>query len=1279
MNMHRICRKVSDSLEWIFYIEASQPLSEGDLSKLVWLVGETFEPGKTGFKTFLNYPGSIDIGPRRAIETPFSSNALSICKAIDIPNVTRVEQIKRRYPDKSLGRDEFLKMHLDRMTEEVYPSNFNSFATGIVPEPVKVVDLMGRGIDALRECNDALGLGMDSPDMEYYLDLFVNQLQRNPTDVELLQLGNANSDHSRHWLFKGQIIIDGIPMERTLLQVVQAPLQRLANQTATLKAFNDNSGVLRGFEVNMLVPFIPGTSSSFELRPCFIHITATAETHNHPTGVEAFAGAQTGAGGRIRDNVAVGRGGILGVGVAGYFVGNLFIPGFNISGENVGKDKPSKYASPLEILIRGSDGISSYGNEIGEPLTLGFCRTFGQMVGDEWREARKPILYSGGIGHVDDRHLQKEAPQIGMHIVAIGGPAYPIGVGGGSASSMISGQNTEDLDFNSVQRGNAEMENRANRVIRTCMEMGDTNPISSIQDQGAGGSSNVLTELLEPLGGKINIRGITLGDETMSVREIWSAEFQERYGLLIRPDRLRVFQQICERERVNCEVLGCIDGSGKIVVEDPTTGETPVDLNLEQILTNLPQKTYVSERKKDRGLKPLSIPEDLGIEEAIDMVFGLPQVGSKGHLVHKVDRSVTGCVVRQQCCGMAQIPIADNSVNVPSLFATSGSVGALGEQPNLMLINPVAGARMAVAEMITNMVSVRVTDVGDIRCRANWMWPAKLPYECADLYDAAVSMSDFMIGFGIAIEGGKDSSALAAKVCGEMVKTPGCLVILGFAPVPDITKVITPDIKKPGNSFLALIDLGLGKNRLGGSSFAQALNQLGDECPDIDPVLLKRAFLAVQKMIDEEAVLAVHDRSGGGFITSVAEMCMASGCGFNVDVFNESMWQSELFNEEAGWVLEVDRTTSAPTRVVEICREFDIPVAFVGITRRDFACMISGRSCLWKRTISEVRTKWERTSNKLQELQKNPQCALEEAKGQGARLPSIDSHPAYRLTFDPESSPNIILKSPPRVAILREEGTNGDREMTAAFYMAGFAPIDVLMNDLLSEKDDEWDNFDSFRGIVFPGGFSFKDVFGSAKGWAGTILFNERLSKMFDDFRSREDTFSFGPCNGCQFMSLLGWVPWKGIQSSKQPRFVQNESGRFESRWSQVEILPSPAMMLEGMEGSRLGIWTAHGEGRMVCPDSEIEQRVKVEGLAPIVYINPYGDPTDEYPYNPNGSPGGVTALCSADGRHLAMMPHPERCFLKWQQPWMPSDWKDLKSSPWMRMFQNARSWCDGK
>ena len=1270
--IYNLYRQIKNGLELGFYIETTDPLSEPELQKLQWLIAETFEPDQTGSQSSFLEGTIVEIGPRLSIETPFSSNAVSICQAMGLAEVTRIEQT-RRYLIESAGQSAIVANHLDRMTEQQYLRGIESFDAGVTPEDVRYIDLMGRGKVALEEVNGELGLGMDAADLDYYQHLFVEVLKRNPTDVELFQLGNANSEHSRHWYFRGQIVIDGTPMQQTLFEIVQHPLKNLGDENCSLVAFEDNAGVMTGFGTSLILPVTPGNPSEMKVFDRTVHITCTAETHNHPTFVAPFPGAQTGSGGRIRDNSAVGRGGIVGVGAAGYFVGNLFIPGYEIPGEFVGEDKASQYASPLSILIEGSNGVSSYGNQFGEPLTLGFTRTFGQVVDGEWREPRKPILYSGGVGHLFDSHVKKESPEVGMLIVRIGGPAYPIGVGGGSASSMMQGENTEALDFNSVQRGNAEVENRANRVIRTCVEMGDSNPISSIHDQGAGGPSNVLTELLEPLGGKISIRGIVLGDKTMSVLKIWSAEFQEGYGLLIRPEQIELFKSICKRERVNCEVLGAIDGSGDVVVEDVQNGTTPVSLNLEQILTNMPQKTFES-NWRITNLKPLDLP-DTTIGDALRAVFKLPSVGSKGFLVHKVDRHVTGLVAQQQCCGVAQIPISNVSINAQSHFGLTGTASAIGEQPVKMLIDSRAGARMAVAEMLTNMASARISGIGDIRCRANWMWAAKQPHEGPQIYDAANAMADLMVAIGIAVDGGKDSLSMAATVSGELVKAPGSLVILGYAPVPDITKKVTPDIKKPGQSELMLIDLGQGKNRLGGSALAQAFNQLGDESPDVDnPKLLKDAFLAVQKMIDEGVVLALHDRSDGGLVTAVAEMCMASRCGFNLSVPREQDALASLFAEELGFVLEVEAADKG--RVLEICHALEVPIFVIGKTTNGTTCSIdTDKKNLWLGTTSLLRAWWEATSAKLEALQSTPACAEEEyAMHDGRRLPGVKSTLSYMLSFTPKETAGNILEASdkPRVAVLREEGTNGDREMQAALAAAGLAPWDVTMSDLLAGRVD----LDQFRGIVFAGGFSYMDVFGSAKGWAGTILFNGKLQEMFDRFYAREDTFSLGVCNGCQLMALLGWVPWKGIASHEQPRFVHNTSGRFESRWVQVEVLPSPSVLLSGMEGAKLGVWVAHGEGRLVYPDQAVQQAVMERQLAPLAYLDPYGAPTETYPYNPNGSPLGITALCSPDGRHLAMMPHPERCFRLWQLPWQPPSWEGLQASPWLRMFQNARTWC---
>ena len=797
--------------------------------------------------------------------------------------------------------------------------------------------------------------------------------------------------------------------------------------------------------------------------------------------------------------------------------------------------------------------------------------------------------------------------------------------------------------------------------------MGDQNPILSIHDQGAGGPCNVLTELVEPAGGRIEIRKIQVGDQTMSVLEIWGAEYQERNALLIDSARFDEFQTICKREKVNCECLGEITGEGRIVVHDERDDSTPVDLDLNQILSNMPQKTFRLE-KISPELKPLDLPANLSVPAALELIFRLPSVGSKGYLVHKVDRSVTGLIAQQQCCGPLQLPVSDVAVIAQSHFSLTGGAIAVGEQPIKMLVNPAAGARMAVAEALTNIVWARI--ITQIKCSVNWMWAAKLAGEGASLYDAAVAAMDLMTKLAIAADGGKDSLSMAADVSGETVKAPGEMVISAYAPVPDITNVVTPDIKRPGESKLMLLDLAPLKSRLGGSALAQAFGQIGNESPDVDyPDLLARAFWAVQTLIEEGLILAGHDVSDGGLITSLAEMAMSGNCGITIELPWSKDAISLLFSEELRLVIEF-----LPERQEEInviLTKFGVPRWILGNTSHEKKVMINhyGETIL-NVSLSTLLNWWETTSDRLEQEQMNPELA---------RI-QVENHdrpgPDYKLTFVPEPTPPAILEQQKKhkVAILREEGTNGDREMTSAFFLAGFEPWDVTMTDLLKGVV----SLDRFRGLVFPGGFSFADVLDAGKGLAGIIRFNPKLKKMFDWFYHRPDTFSLGVCNGCQLSALLGWVPWQGIEEVKQPRFIRNQSGKFESRWPSVRIQESPSLMLKGMEGSILGIWVAHGEGHLHFPDPQIWTETLEQNLAPIMFVDDDGTPTQRYPFNPNGSPLGITALCSPDGRHLAMMPHPERAFLTWQWPFLPEDWKtNLKASPWLKMFQNAREWCE--
>ncbi|HLA49988.1 MAG TPA: phosphoribosylformylglycinamidine synthase, partial [Thermodesulfovibrionia bacterium] len=958
---------------------------------------------------------------------------------------------------------------------------------------------------------------------------------------------------------------------------------------------------------------------------------------------------------------------------------------------------PDNLASPLEIEIQASNGASDYGNKFGEPVIQGFTRSFGmRLPNGERSEWIKPIMFTGGVGQMDASHIEKGFPQKDMLVVKIGGPAYRIGIGGGAASSMIHGENIPELDFNAVQRGDAEMEQKLNRVIRSCIEIGDSNPIVSIHDQGAGGNCNVVKEIIYPAGARIEVRKIQLGDNTLSVLEIWGAEYQEQNALLIKPEDIKIFQEMCFREKVPCAVIGQITGDGYIVLHDETDGSMPVNLNLEKILGDMPQKTFHLEHIPIKT-HPLKFPWDFSavpsLRDALDRVLRLLSVGSKRFLTNKVDRSVTGLIARQQCAGPLQLTVSNVSVISQSHFGLTGAAISIGEQPIKGLINPAAMARMSVGEALTNIVWAKISGLKDIKCSANWMWAAKLPGEGIRLYEAAVAMSEIMLNLGIAVDGGKDSLSMAAQAPHpfsdnktETVKSPGTLVISAYATCPDITKVITPDIKKPGQSKLLYIDLGNGKNRMGGTALAHVFNQLGDKSPDIDdPELLKRTFNAIQLLISEELILSGHDRSDGGLAVTLLEMAFAGNCGIEIElgvrgqgsgVSNEEI-MAILFSEELGMVIEY--LPEKEDEIISVFKNLSMPYQIIGRTfseKRITVKLLTSHFSLLTLLDEDMRILreiWEETSYRLDRLQANPECIEEEKNINFDR-----KGPQYILTFTPilevSELPNFLTSELPKVAIIREEGSNSDREMTSAFYQAGFETWDVAMSDILSERI----SLSDFRGIAFVGGFSYADVLDSAKGWSGVIRFNKKVWEQFQDFYHRKDTFSLGVCNGCQLMALLGWVPWQEIANELQPRFIHNVSGRFESRFSAVKILPSPSVMLKEMEGSVLGIWAAHGEGRAHFPDRIILEKIEEQQLAPVRYVDDNNEITAKYPFNPNGSEAGIAALCSSDGRHLAIMPHPERTFLKWQWQWMPDDWKkNLKASPWLKMFQNARKWCD--
>ncbi len=1284
--LERVRREVITGLEGIetevcFNVALDRELSAGETAVLRWLLSETFDPAGFASTSFLDSARGpvLEVGPRMTFTTAWSTNAVSICHACGLDAVRRIER-SRRYllaGVTSLDAEQerrFFELVHDRMTECPYPEPLTSFETGIEPEPVHVVPVLEEGRAALERLNRMMGLAFDEADLSYYTTLFAEKLRRNPTDVELFDIAQSNSEHSRHWFFKGRLLIDGEEMPHSLMQVVKAPLD--ANPNNSVIAFADNSSSIRGFTTPAVIPERPGQPGPLISRTLDLDVIFTAETHNFPSGVAPFPGAETGSGGRIRDTHAAGRGSLVVAGTAGYCVGNLQIPGEPVPWEDQTFEYPQTLASPLEIEIEASNGASDYGNKFGEPLIAGFTRSYGlRLPSGERREWIKPIMFSGGIGLIDHRHSHKDDPEPGMLVVKVGGPAYRIGMGGGAASSMVQGENADELDFNAVQRGDAEMEQKLNRVIRACSELGDANPIVSIHDQGAGGNCNVLKEIVAPAGARIEIRSIPVGDETLSVLEIWGAEYQENDALLIRPGHAELFRALCEREQVPFAFVGTVTGDGRIVVHDERDDTAPVDLDLEDVLGDMPRKTFNLERIEPE-LQPVRLPGGTGIREALDRVLRVLAVGSKRFLTTKVDRAVTGLVARQQCAGPLQLTVSDVAVIASSHNAITGGATAIGEQPLKGLIDPAAMARMSVGEALTNLVWARVTALEDVRCSANWMWAAKLPGEGARLWDAAVAMRDLMLELGIAVDGGKDSLSMAALAPApgggtETVKAPGALVISAYCTCPDITATVTPDLELPGSGRLILIDLGSGRNRLGGSALAQAFGQTGNEVPDVDdPSLLARSFNAVQELVAKGLITAGHDRSDGGLITTLLEMAFAGNCGLAADIPSAGAGPlAALFAEELGFVLEVSQEHLE--EVGDILKAHDVPAVAIGATLEEPRIRVrADGELILDEDMRTLRDAWEATSFALERLQADPACVEQERSGLASR-----TAPAFSLSFQPQPTAPALLarRGSCPVAVLREEGSNSDREMAAALAAAGFEPWDVTMSDLLAGRI----TLDRFRGLVAVGGFSYADVLDSAKGWAGVIRFNEALREEFSAFADRDDTFMLGVCNGCQLFALLGLVPWRGIPDTVQPRFIQNTSGRFESRFATVRILESPSIFLRGMEGSVLGIWLQHGEGRAHFPDHTILDRVEAEKLAPVRYANDAGEPTADYPFNPNGSPHGIAALTSPDGRILAIMPHPERTFLTWQWGWMPPHWRrELEASPWLRFFQNARAWC---
>lgn len=1211
------------------------------------------------------------VAPRLGTISPWSSKATDIFRNCGLSSVLRVERAMHVRVVGADGRvltaqdlQPALGLFHDRMTQGIYTS-LESFFSHIAPAPLRTVDILTRGRDGLVEANRTLGLALSDDELTYLYEVFKG-LGRNPSDVELVMFGQVNSEHCRHKIFNARWTENGVEQALSLFDMIRNTHK--THPGNTLSAYKDNSAVMTGhpdvcFEVN------PETGR-YEYRAEQVDIIMKVETHNHPTAIAPYPGAATGVGGEIRDESATGIGSRSKAGLAAFFVSHLRIPGFEMPWEGDRSSWPGRLATPLQIMTEGPLGGAAFGNEFGRPALLGMFRTFEMEVDGRQRGYHKPIMAAGGMGNIKRRHIAKKDITAGACIIQLGGPAMRIGLGGGAASSMATGSNAEDLDFDSVQRDNAEMQRRCQEVINACVALGDANPILSIHDIGAGGLSNGCPELVSETGGRFDLRAIPNEEKSMSPMEIWCCEAQERYVLAIRPESWDLLRGLCERERCPVALLGHATGDHHLTLEDPHFGNKPIDVEVGVILGRPPKMTRPIVRR-EVGLSSFT-GDGIELADAIDRVLRFPAVAAKTFLITIADRSVTGLVARDQMVGPYQVPISDVAVTATSYQAYTGEAMSLGERTPLALVNPAASGRMAIGEALTNLAAANITAMGDIKLSANWMCACGVEGEDAALFDTvkAVGM-ELCPKLGISIPVGKDSLSMSTvwkdkAGTDHRVSAPLSLVVTAFAPVADVRKTLTPDLK-PGPSLLVALDLGNGRNRLGGSVFAQVHGAIGDSVPDLDePGQMVEFVGAIRELVDAGLVMAYHDRADGGILATVAEMCIAGRRGAHISLGGDTKeaFLARVFNEELGAVIQIPSDTESLKRVNAILGRCNFTWFALGdVTDERTLTMLWKDEKVYASPVLQLHRTWAELTFQMQQRRDNPVCAQEEYQGlQDETDPGMN----VTLTFDPEQkTPSFTGKVKPRVAILREQGVNGHVEMAAAFDRAGFDSIDVHMTDLHRGRVRLGD----FAGLVACGGFSYGDVLGAGSGWAGSILYNTRLKDEFSEFFARGDSFALGICNGCQMMSQLkGIIPGAG----SWPAFTRNKSEQFEARYVTVAVLESPSIFLKGMSGSRLPIVVAHGEG--FANFERTGDAAAASTLAAVRYVDNHGQPAERYPLNPNGSAGGLTGFTTPDGRVTIMMPHPERVFRSVQLSCRPRHLFAGEAGPWLRMFQNARA-----
>jgi len=1258
--------------EYAHFADLTSPLSVDEQTKLEKLL--TYGP------TIAEHTPAgtlVLVTPRPGTISPWASKATDIAHNCGLKQVHRVERGIAYYIEGELSAEQLAQVTAllhDRMTEathielEAAAQLFRNDS----PREMSSVDILGGGREALAAANVEQGFALADDEIDYLVENF-KKLGRNPNDIELFMFAQANSEHCRHKIFNADWTIDGIEQPKSLFKMIKNTFEH--NPENVLSAYKDNAAVMKGSKAGR---FFPNAQGEYAYHQEDIEILMKVETHNHPTAIAPFSGAATGSGGEIRDEGATGRGSKPKAGLVGFTVSNLRIPGYEQPWES-DFGKPGRIVNALDIMMDGPLGGAAFNNEFGRPNLLGYFRTYEEKVtshnGEEVRGYHKPIMLAGGLGNIRADHVQKGEIPVGAKLIALGGPAMNIGLGGGAASSMASGQSNEDLDFASVQRENPEMERRCQEVIDKCWQLGDENPIAFIHDVGAGGLSNAFPELVNDggRGGKFQLRDIPNDEPGMAPHEIWCNESQERYVLAVGIEDFDRFEAICKRERAQYAVIGEATAEPHLTVADSHFDNNPVDLPLDVLLGKAPKmhRDVTSQQVNGTAIDASAID----VTDAAQRLLRLPTIAEKTFLITIGDRSVTGLVARDQMVGPWQVPVANCAVTAATYDTYHGEAMSLGERTPAALLNYGASARLAVAESLTNIACANIGSLENIKLSANWMAAAGHPGEDAGLYEAVKAVGEELCpALGLTIPVGKDSMSMKTTwkndddSVEQSVTSPLSLIITAFGRVDDVRKTVTPQLRTDkGDTSLILVDLGAGKNRMGASSLAQVYKQLGDVTPDVDsPELLKGFYNAMQALVADSKLLAYHDRSDGGLFTTVTEMAFAGHTGVTVDLAGLTGSDLEaLYNEELGAVIQVANSDlDAVNAVFEQYCVAAISHVIGSLNSDDSIIFNRGEQTVLNHTRTELRTIWAETTYQMQARRDNPDCAKQEFD---AKFDAKDPGLNVKLNFDLNediAAPYIATGAKPQMAILREQGVNSHLEMAAAFNRAGFAAVDVHMSDILEGRL----TLEQFKGLVACGGFSYGDVLGAGEGWAKSILFNDMARDQFQNFFHREDTFSLGVCNGCQMLSTLkelipGTEHW--------PRFVTNKSERFEARFSLVEIQENPSVFFNGMAGSRMPIAVSHGEGHAEFANDAATQAALESGTVAVKFVDNYGNPTTQYPANPNGSPEGITGITSTDGRATVMMPHPERVFRAVANSWHPDEWQE--DSPWMRMFRNAR------